>query len=222
MRGGASSGASDGATVPPWRLVGVVPAAGASRRMGRSKALLELEGDRFVERVVRALADGGCDPVVVTVAPDDDRVATLAAAAGADVVVNPDPGDGPLTSLRVVLRTRASEPDVAGVVYLPVDHPLVSPDVVRTLIGRWMEAGPGRDAPPPALALPLHEGERGHPALFGRALFDELLDPALEGGARTVVHRHLDRALLVDVDDAGVLADIDTPEAYRAVVEGAR
>jgi molybdenum cofactor cytidylyltransferase len=64
----------------------------------------------------------------------------------------------------------------------------------------------------------MHHGKRGHPAVFGAALFAELADPSLEGGARTVVHRHLDRALLVDVEDAGVLTDIDTPEAYAAAL----
>ncbi|MGD8728448.1 MAG: phosphohydrolase, partial [Gemmatimonadota bacterium] len=67
---------------------------------------------------------------------------------------------------------------------------------------------------------PTYHGERGHPALFGQELFVELLDPDLEGGARTVVHRHLADALLVEVDDEGVVTDIDTPEIYRAVVDG--
>ena len=54
--------------------------------------------------------------------------------------------------------------------------------------------------------------------MFGSGLFAELTDPALEGGARTVVHRHLGEALKLQVDDPGVLTDIDTPEAYESVV----
>jgi CTP:molybdopterin cytidylyltransferase MocA len=48
----------------------------------------------------------------------------------------------------------------------------------------------------------------------------ELLDPELEGGAKTVVHRHLDSARIVEVDDEGVVIDIDTPEAYHSVLAG--
>ncbi len=64
----------------------------------------------------------------------------------------------------------------------------------------------------------MHGSERGHPAVFGRALFAELADPTLEGGARTVVHRHLPEALKLQVDDPGVLVDVDTPEVYESVL----
>jgi len=89
----------------------------------------------------------------------------------------------------------------------PVDHPLVRPETVTALLMAFAES----DAP---LILPVHSGERGHPALFRRDLFPELLDPNLEGGARTVVHGHLDAARLVPVEDAGVITGIDTPESY--------
>ena len=71
-----------------------------------------------------------------------------------------------------------------------------------------------------ALTLPVHRGERGHPAIFAASLFGELADPSLKGGARTVTYRHLAQALLVDVDDSGVLIDVDTPEIYRTVLTG--
>ena len=191
------------------RVAGIVPCAGASRRMGRSKALLELEGRTFVRRVVEALAGGGCAPVLVVVRPGDDDEARAAREAGATVLENPNPGEGPITSLRLALDHL--DPEIDAVAFCPVDHPLLKADTVQTLLS----AAEGGEAP---LALPVHEGERGHPGVFGRALFDELLDPELEGGARTVVHRHLDEALLVEVEDPGVVTDIDTPEGYREVL----
>lgn len=194
-------------TPRPSRIVGVVPAAGASSRMGTPKALLDAEGRSFVSAVVGALVGGGCDPVVVVVGPGQDEVARRAKAAGALVLENPDPGEGPITSVRLALSAVA---DGAGaIVLLPVDHARVRPETVAFLIEAWSR----QDAP---LALPVHEGKRGHPALLGRALFPRLVDPSLEGGARTVVHEHLSGALLVEVDDPGVTLDIDTPEAYHA------
>lgn len=197
------SGASGGAVA---RFAGVVPSAGASVRMGRPKALLHVDGATFLERTVRTLRNGGCDPVFVVVAAGDEEAAREAAGAGARVIENPDPGEGPITSLRLALT--ALDDSAAGLVYLPVDHPLVRPETVRALLEAARVSGS-------SLALPVHEGERGHPAVFGASLFAELSDPALEGGARTVTYRHLDDALLVAVDDAGVLTDIDTPEAYE-------
>lgn len=190
------------------RVAGVVPAAGSSTRMGRPKALLDAGGRSFVSAVVGALVGGGCDPVVVVTGPDQPEVARRAQASGALVLVNREPGEGPITSLRLALAALGSSVD--GVAVLPVDHPAVLPETVAALLEAF---APG-DAP---LVLPSIGGERGHPALFHRRLFPELMDPGLEGGARAVVHRHLEKARLVAVDDPGALADVDTPDAYRAL-----
>jgi molybdenum cofactor cytidylyltransferase len=191
------------------RFAGVVPSAGASERMGRPKGLLPVDGVSFLRRTVSALREGGCDPVLVIVAEGERELAEEAEAASARVLLNPDPGEGPITSLRLAIdELRGS---VAGLAYLPVDHPLVRSETVRELLEAAREAHA-------SLTLPTHGGERGHPALFGAALFDELTDPSLEGGARTVVHAHLAEALLVPVDDPGVLIDIDTPATYEFVL----
>lgn len=191
---------------PTSRVAGIVPAAGASRRMGRPKGLLRIDGATFAQRVVRALRDGGCRPIYVVVDAEDEELAVHARGTGADVVTNTEPGEGPITSLRLALARVADAVD--AVVYLPLDHALVDGGHVTELIEAAREA----DA---ALALPMYGSKRGHPAFFGRSLFPELLDPDLEGGARTVVHRHLDEACVVRSDDPAVVTDIDTPEAYR-------
>ena len=190
-------------------FAGVIPCAGASVRMGRPKALLRVGGVTFLGRAVHSLLEGGCAPVVVVLAGGDAAGTREAEAAGAQVLINPNPGEGPITSLRLALA--AVGRDAAGLVVLPVDHPLVRADTVVALIAAAHAAGAD-------LTLPVHGSERGHPAVFGAALFAELADPALEGGARTVTYRHLEGALLVEVDDAGVLTDIDTPEIYESVL----
>lgn len=159
--------------------------------------------------VVGALVGGGCDPVLVVVAPDQDEIVRKAEAAGALVLVNPDPGEGPITSLRLVLE-RLGE-DMPGVAFCPVDHPLLAPETVAQLLDAYRDSEAD-------LALPVVGERRGHPVIFGPALFSELKDPELEGGARTVVHRHLDEALLIPVGDSGAITDIDTPEQYRAAL----
>ena len=189
---------------------GVVPSSGLSSRMGTAKGLLELEGRSFIRRTVDALAHGGCEPVVVVVAEGEEALAAEGAAAGAVVLLNPEPGDGPITSLRVALAALDGSAD--GVAYLPVDHPMVQAETV----GLLLEAARASRSP---LTIPLYRGKRGHPAIFGQAMFAELVDPALVGGAKTVVHRHLGDALLVEVEDRGVIIDVDTPGAYEAILE---
>ena len=200
-------------SVAPVPYAGIVPACGASTRMGRDKGLLEVEGRSFLRRTVDALAGGGCEPVLVIVAEGEEALGTEASGAGAVVLLNPDPGDGPVTSLRIALA--ALDGSVGGVAYLPVDHPMVRAETVRLLLGA------ARSAESP-LTIPLYRSKRGHPAIFGQALFVELLDRELVGGAKTVVYRHLPDAMLVEVDDEGVVTDIDTPAAYAAVLTAER
>ncbi len=174
--------------------------------MGAPKALLRAGGSTFLDQVTGALQEGGCAPIIVVVADLHGPVAERARAAGARVEVNSHPADGPIASLRVALR--ALDDDVEACAFLPVDHPLVQGATVARLIAS-LEAS---HAP---IVVPSYGGERGHPVLFRRSVFPELLEDDLAEGARTVVHRHLPDLLEVGVPDPGVLTDIDTPEEYR-------
>lgn len=191
-------------------VAGVIPAAGRSTRMGTPKPLLDAGGPSFLQAVVGALAGGGCAPVLVVVRERSGPVAAMARRAGARAVVNPDPSDGPVSSLRTGIRALDGEEGggVSGVAFCPADHPLVEPGTVSRLLRAFRESGS-------PVVVPTRDGRRGHPVLFRRALFAELLEDDLDEGARTVLHRHLDEVEEVPVDDDGVLADIDTLTEYR-------
>jgi molybdenum cofactor cytidylyltransferase len=77
----------------------------------------------------------------------------------------------------------------------------------------------GRSGKPIIIAR--YEGRRGHPVIFARALFDELLSAPEDQGARVVVNADPSRVAYVDVDDAGVTTDLDTPaDLERAGLQG--
>jgi molybdenum cofactor cytidylyltransferase len=67
--------------------------------------------------------------------------------------------------------------------------------------------------------VPRYRGRRGHPVIFSRSLFPELMNAPLDQGAKTVVHAHRDDTLEIDTDDEGVSIDIDTPQEYRRFVK---
>ncbi len=184
----------------------MIPCSGSSTRMGTSKAMLDVEGRTFLERVIHAHRSGGCSRVLVALPTQDGPVAAMAKEAGAEVVLNPSPADGPIGSLRASLRVL--DDAVEGVCFCPVDHPLIHEDTVQNLIDVFKRSQA-------RLVVPTFNGERGHPVLFGRVLFDELLNDALPEGARTVVHRHHEDIASVPVDDKGTVTDIDDMEAYR-------
>jgi CTP:molybdopterin cytidylyltransferase MocA len=175
--------------------------------MGRSKALLAPAGRSFLGRVTDALREGGCDPVMVVVRDGASPEAAEAQALGLQRVVNPDPSDGPVSSLRAGLAALPTA--VAGCVWWPVDYPLVRSDTVAVLVASFAKA-------PDCIVIPAHGGRHGHPVVFPRQLFPRLAEPGLAEGARTVVREH-PRRVTVAVDDPGILTDVDTPQDYRAV-----
>ena len=184
----------------------IIPAAGRSHRMGAPKALMDTGGRSFLARILSSLRKGGADPLLVVVRDMKDPVAREAREHGGEVILNPDPSTGPVSSLQAGIRALPDQ--AAAILFAPVDHPLFSPDTVQGLIRGFVESG----AP---LVVPAFDGWRGHPVLFGRALFPELLEKDLPEGARTVVRRYLEDRLQIPVADPGILADIDTPEEYR-------
>ena len=191
---------------PRAAVDGVVLAAGRSSRMGTPKTALELDGATFVQRVVRALREGGCRDVVAVVGADDSRAGPEAAAAGARVVMNTARDSEQIDSLRLALRNLM--PGAEGIVVLPVDHPRVSAASVEAVIHGWT----GTRRP---IARASYGGTAGHPTLFAASVFDELLRGELPEGARSVIAAHAAEVLDVPVTDPGVTTDIDTPDDYR-------
>lgn len=193
-------------TSPQLRLPGIVAASGLSERMGTPKALLDASGRTFVDRIIRALGGGGCDPVVVVIRDLAGPIAIEARRNGGVPVLNPDPTPGPISSLQAGIRTLPG--DTEGILFTPVDHPLFTESTVEAL----REAFRRTRAP---AVLPVHRGRRGHPVLFSEALFQELLEDQLDEGARTVLRRYVGSVVEVPVNDPGILADIDTWDDYR-------
>jgi len=185
---------------------GLILAAGESRRMGSPKALLPYRDTTFLDALCRLLAEQ-CSPVVVVLGASADEI--RARSTGAVLfVVNADYRSGMTTSMQCGLRV--VPPAAEGVLFTLVDHPAVAPETVRSLL-----------SPPfPLLRVPRYQGRRGHPIWFSRELIPEFLALGNDGAARDVVHRHRERTEFLDLDDAGIVADIDDPEAYRALIKG--
>ena len=158
-----------------------------------------------MERVSQALSGGGCDPVFAVVRNLQGEEANEAGRLGLEVVLNLDPSEGPITSLRAAIR--ALPPEAEAIVFCHVDHPKIAESTVKTILSAFRVE--------PAMAVvPTYRGKRGHPTLLHRDLFPELMEESLPHGARTVLRRHSEAVVEVHVEDAGILVDVDTEEEY--------
>ena len=196
-------------------LAAIILAAGESSRMGRPKALLpDLEGRPFVVRLVRTFAAAGIADIIVVTGTQHAAIAQALTADAPPVTpliqINPNPSRGQLSSLVTGLDA-AEQRGAEGVLVTLVDIPLSSVETVRAVADAW------RGSRPP-IARPAYEGRHGHPVLFDRSLFQELRDAPLDRGARAVVHAHGADIVTVEVNDAGCVSDIDTPEDYAALI----
>jgi len=190
----------------PLRVAGIVLAAGASRRMGRNKMLLELEGEPLVRRAARRALAAGLSPVVVVLGHEADRARAALADLGVEIVLNPD-FTGPTSgSLHAALDLLGE--DVGATVVLLGDMVHVSEAALAELMRRARSS----DAP---LVVSRYGDVTAPPLLFRRALFGELLAWTGEGCGKAVVQAHKREALYVD-RPAGVLVDVDTPEDFQA------
>jgi len=118
---------------------------------------------------------------------------------------------GPIGSIRASIR--AIEPHlVEGLLVWPIDFPHVSVETVSALIGRF-EMNDG-----PAIVVPEFKGRKGHPVIFGRSVFAELMEAPDSVGAKQVVRRDESRVARIQVVDATVIDCLNTPEAYRELL----
>lgn len=176
--------------------VGLVLAAGAGRRFGAAKALVELDGERLVDRAVRVLREGGCSDVVVVAGAVPLR------DVDAHVVTNVDWPTGLASSLRVGLESAARLGSWASAVLMLVDTPWVGPESVRRLL----------DADAGLAAQAGYDGAPAHPVLLAREVWADVAGAASgDQGARVWLRQHPDDVTVVDCTGTGHPRDVDTP-----------
>ena len=196
--------------------VAVVPAAGSSSRFGSMKLVADVQGEPLLQHTLRSLLDAGIVRVIVVAAPDH-ALSTVALLHDPRVllVTNTDPERGMFSSIQVgfteVLKDEVpvapAAPDGAGravrtVVMLPADMPFVRPETTRVVVAEAERRG--------SVVVPIYREERGHPiamplSLCARVLAEDVCSNLKAAFAAAGVER-----AGIEVDDPGVLRDVDT------------
>jgi molybdenum cofactor cytidylyltransferase len=182
------------------QAVGVLIAAGQSRRFGADKLLHPLaDGSPLALAAFRNLKPA-CAEVVVVLRPEQENLASLLWNEGARIVICEDSRAGMGHSLAAGVR---ASPHAHGWVLALADMPYVQTATMR----RVAEAiGSGA-----SIAAPIHQAQRGHPVAFSRKWYARLASLSGDTGARSLLQAHADELVLIACDDAGIHRDIDTP-----------
>ena len=172
--------------------------------MGSEKILLPFGRATMLETVLGKLAGAQVSRIAVILRPDLTAAARIARDAGAEVLINPDPDDEMLVSIRLGVGLLLPAADCLFI--WPADHPAVAPETLDVLIAA---------ADRTTVLLPLHGGRRGHPALVGGDVLAGIGEIPPGEGLRWLWGERADSVREVDVADPGVIENLDDPETYE-------
>ena len=184
----------------------LVLSGGASARFGgEPKALLSVEGQSGVRRIAEVCLADGFAPVVVVVGAHRGAIVHELRGLDVELVDAEDWSSGRTASVQAGL---AALPDDVDVVFWPVDHPFVAPrsvDALRAaresdLLAVWF--------------IPTYQGRGGHPVLWKPQVRSDIFDRRADAPIRSLLPEFGPQVRRVAVDDPGVVANVDTPEAY--------
>lgn len=192
----------------------IILAAGQSRRMGQPKMLLPWGKASVLEHVISVFAAAGVEDILVVTGAVHEQiehaVTRYRERYPARVVHNPDYLHGEmLSSLRHGLRTLVPENKAAAALVALGDQPQVQERSVRLVCEAFLHTES-------KLVVPSFEMRRGHPWLVARPLWPDILGMQPPKSPRDFLNSHANDIHYVNVDTPSILADLDTPEDYRA------
>jgi molybdenum cofactor cytidylyltransferase len=192
----------------PGGVAAVVLAAGMSRRMGSTvpKQLLRLGNKTLLQHALDNVRAAQVSEIVLVLGALSDEVKQLVPADGITVVFNPEYQQGMGTSLRTGLA--ALGPSAKAALILLADQPFIAPKTLDCLIQSHAQSGA-------QITIPLYRGFRGNPVLLDRSVFPELMALSGDVGCRAIFGSHTEGIHKIEVDDPGILIDVDTAADLR-------
>lgn len=188
------------------QIVGILLAAGSSRRFGTDKRLHILpDGTPMALASARHLA-AVCARTIVVIRPNDTALASLLAAEGLETVVCNAAEQGMGHSLACGVAATA---DAAGWLVALADMPYIQSASYHAVLHAMLGGA--------ALARPIHNGRPGHPVAFAAVHLDKLLALTGDQGGKAILEADPAALVLCPVDDPGVLKDVDVPVQIEAL-----
>lgn len=184
----------------------VILAAGSSRRMGSQKLLLPLGQSTIIETVVDNVLNSSLDQVMVVLGANQTEIRDVLGNRPVHFCHNKEHKKGMLSSVRCGIRALPADA-LTALIYLG-DQPGIPPSITNSVLLAYSEELYG-------IVIPVFEHRRGHPLLVDMKYRKEIEQLDLEEGLRSLRHHFPEDVLEVEVEEPGILVDIDTPADYN-------
>ncbi|ETX03529.1 MAG: hypothetical protein ETSY2_33215 [Candidatus Entotheonella gemina] len=191
-------------------VVGVVLAAGESRRMGKLKALLPFGERTVIEQVIHNLLQVNLDSVTVVLGHRASEIAAVLEPLPVRILHNVRYREGMTSSVRTALQQIVPVPE--AYLLALADQPHLGHEPAQRVLEAFAQTHHG-------LVIPTYQGKRGHPIILSGKYRQEVLALDREQGLNLVTRGHPEDTLEVPLADDGILQDMDYPEEYEAVLK---
>jgi molybdenum cofactor cytidylyltransferase len=189
------------------RVAAIILAAGKSTRMGEAKQLLRLGDGTVLGQTIENVRRSQMDEVVLVLGSSAEairRQLPVSLLEGLKVVINPAYAQGMASSLQAGLSALDAQIDAALIVL--ADQPFIRPQTLNQIAGHASKA---------QIVIPSYRGVRGNPVLLDRSVFAQVMELQGDVGCRAIFSSHTERTLKLEVEDEGILLDIDSREDYE-------
>ena len=188
----------------------ILLAAGSSSRMGRSKQMLEVDGEQLLQRTAKVALASNATKVMIVLGANEQAHRNSIQQLPVEICVNPLWQTGMGSSLKKGLQSLLELiPKLEAVIVMVCDQPKLTTIHVNQLIQTFKET----DSP---VVASYYANSAGVPALFDKSLFDELLSIENESGAKKIIQQH--KELLTTIDFPQGAIDLDTPDDYQKFI----
>ena len=193
------------------RISAALLAAGKSERMGKNKLLLPVGNHTVLEESLFQLIESGLDEVIVVIGFQQEKVKKLIAEKYGNkinVVYNENYESGRAESIKYALRNIDEGAD--AVLFMVADKPSVQSSLIRKAVSEFK-----REAP--LILYVQTPAGRGHPVIFSKALFDDLMELEGEPAGNTIFEKYRNDTIIIEDENPQI--DIDTIEDYNNILK---
>lgn len=183
------------------KVEGVILAAGLSSRAGTYKMTLEIEGKTIIEKCVESMYNICSRVIVVGGYKIEKIIPVLSKYYKVEIVYNSNYKEGMFSSVKEGIKNVREE----RFFLTPGDYPMIRSDVYKAMLKISGD-----------IIIPVYNGINGHPVLLRSSIANELLYNIKYSNLREFVYSK--KPKLIDVNDSGILEDVDTIDDYRKLL----